>query len=73
MADQTKDETQEFTPPAPDGSPAAPLTVILANPTPLATAPVIKADGLDEIVPGGRYIVGGEPVDAEGRPVKGRR
>lgn len=27
----------------------------------------------DETVPGGRYIVGGEMVDAEGQPVKGKR
>jgi len=37
---------------------------------PLASTGVAAVQGLDEIQPGGKFIVNGVTVDAEGRPIK---
>lgn len=40
---------------------------------PAGPAEVPAKDRLDETVDGGRYMVGGQLVDAEGNPVKGKK
>jgi len=53
----------------PDGQPAPQvIQVMQAAPQP---API--AQGMDETVEGGYYMIDGSPVDSEGRPVKKRK
>lgn len=66
MADETEEQAPDQTPDAP---PEAPVEEV-----PPVTAPA-RASGtpLDETVPGGAYVVGGQLVDAEGKPVKAKK
>jgi hypothetical protein len=71
------DDPQTPTPPSPDGSPANPLSVTIANPAVLPGGSVLPTPGIDEAPEGGAYrhsrsLDGRDPqwVNANGDPIK---
>lgn len=75
MANQ--DDPKPTTAPQPNAtsSTGQPIVVNLVQPDRAAEGARAMAEGralnMDETVPGGRYLVGGQLVDADGKPIKG--
>lgn len=61
------------TPNTPDQAASDPNTDTVNVLPPVPGDPTMPVEDMDETVPGGRYVVRGQTVDAEGNPVKGKK